>query len=175
MSWQCWGARVSRAIIDDNYLVTLGPDRNSGGICSGPVPVDPFSSQTVLRATLQFQDCITCSPPSPSLYHVLPSSSKSVSRAPLKFPVCITCSPQVPRLYHVLPSSSQSVSRAPLKFPDCITCSPQVPSLYHVLPSGSQTVSRARNVISFDLTRTVTIEDDTYNANYSFKKKFLTS
>ena len=36
--------------------------------------VHPSSSQTESRATLQFPDCITCSPPVPWLYHMLPSS-----------------------------------------------------------------------------------------------------
>ena len=111
---------------------------------------------SVSRAPLQFPHCITCSPPVPSLYHVLPSSSLTVSRAPLQFPHCITCSPPVPSLYHVLPSSSLTVSRAPLQFPHCITCSPPVPSLYHVLSR------MGRDVISFDLSVTVTFKDYTY-------------
>ena len=91
----------------------LGPDRNSGsGTGSGGIRagtgrfgryqtmtstaiffilyyrldhVNPSSSQTVSRATIQFPDCITCSPPVRWLYHVLPSSSQTVSRATFEF------------------------------------------------------------------------------------------
>ena len=58
-----------------------------------PVPwldhVHPSSSQTVSRATLQFPDCITCSPSVTWLYHVLHSSFQTVSRATLEFTNCI--------------------------------------------------------------------------------------
>ena len=42
----------------------------------------PSSSQTASRALLQLPGCITCSPPVPRLYHVLPSSSQNVSCPP---------------------------------------------------------------------------------------------
>ena len=61
----------------------------------GWITCKPSSSQTVLRATLQFR-----------LYHVLHP-----------VPCWITCIPSVHRLYNVLPSSSQTISRAPLQFP----------------------------------------------------------
>ena len=40
----------------------------------------PSRSQTASRAPLQFPGCITCSPPIPRLYYVLPFSSQNVSR-----------------------------------------------------------------------------------------------
>ena len=65
-----------------------------------PVPwldhVHPSSSQTVSRATLQFPDCITCSPLVPWLYHVLPSSSQTVSRSTLEFTNCFMPPPPAP-------------------------------------------------------------------------------
>ena len=67
-----------------------------------PVPwldhVHPSSSQTVSRATLQFPDCITCSPLVPFLYHVLPSSSQTISRATLEFTKCIMPPPPLATL-----------------------------------------------------------------------------
>ena len=69
-----------------------------------PTSCTPSSSLARSRAPLQFPDYITCSPPVPWLYHVLPSSSLAVSRTP----------------------SSQTVSRATLQFPKFITC-PHIP------------------------------------------------
>ena len=52
-----------------------------------PVSRAPSSSLAGSRALLQFPGCITCSPPVPRLYHVLPSSSQNVSwQNPLTVP-----------------------------------------------------------------------------------------
>ena len=61
-----------------------------------PVSRAPSSSLAGSRAPLQFPDCITCSPPVPWLYHMLPSSSQTVSRATLEFTKCIMSPPPPP-------------------------------------------------------------------------------
>ena len=103
----------------------LGPDRNSGPV---PVPVEfgwyrfrsgtdrfgryqtgtdfffmlylGFMMSYLHHVPLQFSGWITCTPPVPRLYHVLPSSFQTASRALLQFPDCITCYPRVHKMYH---------------------------------------------------------------------------
>ena len=80
-----------------------------------------FMMSYLHHVPLQFPRWITCTPPVPRLYHVLPSSSKTASCAILQFPGCITCV--------VLLSSSQTVSRATLEFTECIMPPPPLVTL----------------------------------------------
>ena len=68
----------------------------SSSLAGSRAPLHSSSSQTESRATLQLPDCITCSPPVPWLYHMLPSSSQTVSRATLEFTKCIMPPPPRP-------------------------------------------------------------------------------
>ena len=94
-----------------NYLHHVPPSVPWLDPCTSPVPilyhvlpvprlhhVLSSSSRTVSRTTLEFTDCITCSPPVPWLYHVLPSSSQTVSRATLESTKCIMPPPPLATL-----------------------------------------------------------------------------